>query len=53
MTRLAALRRLLSTPRDHADQGKIGYRVRWARADGREKLTLCVRVLKSVIRRAS
>jgi hypothetical protein len=53
LTRLELLRGLMAKPRDHADQGKIGRRVLWARSDGREKLNHCVRVLKSFMRRAS
>lgn len=49
MTRLDALRRLLATPRDHADMGRIGFRRRvasWATADGRQRLSLVYRVLR-------
>lgn len=45
MTRLVALRKMLSEPRDHADMGRIGKRfivdahgVAANRADGRERM---------------
>jgi hypothetical protein len=53
MTKLAALRRLLASPRDHADMGRIGKRQIYAAADGREKQVFVVRVLRSVLRRVS
>ena len=53
MSRLAAMRQLLSTPRDHADQGKIGRKVLYATSDGREKRIYVYRALKSIFRRAA
>ena len=38
MTKLDALRRLLSAPRVEADLGRIGHRVIEAKPDGRERL---------------
>ena len=52
MTRLDALRRLVTAPRTDLDQGRIGRRVRYATPDGREKMPpMVVKVLRSVIRR--
>lgn len=53
MTKLEAMRALLSKPRDHADQGRIGRRVRWAKSDGRERIDYCVRVLRAVLKRVA
>lgn len=53
MTKLEALRRVLSTPRDHHHLGRIGRVQKWDKSDGREKLIHCVRVLRSVIRRVA
>jgi hypothetical protein len=53
VTRLTALRTLLATPRDHVDQGRIGRVQKYEKADGRERMTYVVRVLKSVIRRVA
>lgn len=53
MTRTAALAKLLAAPRDHADQGRIGRRVLYAKADGRERLDYCIKVLKSALRRVA
>jgi hypothetical protein len=35
---LAVFRKLLSAPRDHVDQGRIGQRVIYAESDGREQM---------------
>lgn len=53
MTRLDAMRALLTAPRDHADQGRIGRVQKYDKPDGRERMTYVVRVLKSVIRRVA
>ena len=53
MTRLDALRRLLASPRNETDLGRIGRRVLYARPDGRERLAYVVRVLRTVLRRVA
>lgn len=53
MTKLEAMRALVSKPREVVDDGKIGHRVIYAEADGREKLNLVFRVLNLTKRRAS
>lgn len=53
MTRLAALRVLLSMPRDHVHQGRIGRVQKWATPDGRERVTMVYRTLRSVLRRSA
>lgn len=53
MTRLAALRRLVTAPRDHVDQGRIGRVQKFAEPDGREKLIYTVRVLRAVLKRVA
>jgi len=54
MTKLQAMRGLLSAPRDHADMNRIGHRRRfaeWATSDGREKQSYVFRVLRTVARK--
>jgi hypothetical protein len=53
MTRLEAMRLLVTAPRDHVDQARIGRVQKYATPDGRERMTYVVRVLKSVIRRVA
>lgn len=50
MTKLTALREVLKHPRD-VGMDKIGHRVIYAKADGRERITHVVKVLRSVLRR--
>lgn len=51
MTRLTAFRRIVTAPRDHVDQGKIGRRTVYATSDGRERLIYVMRVLRSTLRK--
>lgn len=53
MTKLEAMRVLLTTPRDHEDMGKIGRNQIYAEPDGREKQVFVVRVLRSVLKKVS
>ena len=53
MTRLEAFRRIVTTPRDHVDQGRIGYVQKFTKADGRERITLVFQVMRFTKRRTA
>jgi hypothetical protein len=53
MTKLDALRRLVTAPRDHHHQGRIGRVQKYARSDGREKIDRVYRILRAVARRTA
>jgi uncharacterized protein YbaA (DUF1428 family) len=51
MTKLDAMRQIVSAPRDHADQGKIGKVQKYAKPDGRERIVFAWKVLTSITKR--
>lgn len=53
MTRLDALRQLVSTPRQTLSDARIGYVQTYPKADGREKISMVFKVLRLTKRKAS
>lgn len=53
LTRLEAMRKLITAQRDHIDQGRIGRRQIFEKPDGRETLIYAIKVLNSAFRRAA